>query len=110
MGNLGRVALLALGAMAVKKYIKPQNSPYVTGPTSASPMGTDLLDASGEPYQLVGIAISTTALSLLAVGLLPWQLGPLGDLGAGKTRMFADGFSLLARTVRTVLARALALD
>ena len=49
MGNLGRVALLALGAMAVKKYIKPQNSPYVTGTTSGSPTGTDLLDASGNP-------------------------------------------------------------
>ena len=50
MGNLGRVALLALGAMAVKKYMKPQqNSPYLTGGTSGSPMGTDLLDASGNP-------------------------------------------------------------
>ena len=51
MGNLGRVALLALGAMAVKKYVKPQmdSAAYGGGSLSGSSTGTELLDASGQP-------------------------------------------------------------
>lgn len=50
MGNLARVAILAIGAMAAKKYMNQQQrrQPYAAGTTDAA-LSPDLLDASGHP-------------------------------------------------------------